>query len=379
MTANSHHQTSISPRPSAILWWLGAIGLAYLLLGAVGAISLGFQAAAGNRARDLFAFATNPLAGLLVGTLTTALLQSSSAVTAIIVGLVAGGLPVALAVPMVMGANIGTTITNTLVSLGHIRQPQEFRRAFAAATVHDFFNLLCAAIFLPLEVSTHFLARWASSLGQWLAGISLQAGDFNLTQAVTAPFLNLLQALTGQLPPPLAGIALICLGIALTFTAILYLGKLLKLLLVGQAQQLLRGAIGRGALAGIVSGAFVTALVQSSSTTTSLMVPLAGMGLLSLSEIYPFTLGANIGTCVTALLAATAVGENAAAALEIALVHLLYNFLGVLLIYGLPWLRNLPLLGAETLAAVASQRRVLALFYILGVFFLLPGFLLFIN
>lgn len=64
-----------------------------------------------------------------------------------------------MAIPMVMGANLGTTITNTIVSLGHIRDRGEFRRAFAAATVHDFFNLLAVFIFLPLELMFGLLQR----------------------------------------------------------------------------------------------------------------------------------------------------------------------------------------------------------------------------
>ncbi|MEI5617209.1 thymidylate synthase, partial [Streptomyces brasiliscabiei] len=88
-----------------------------------------------------------------------ALIQSSSTVTSIIVGLVAGGLPVELAIPMIMGANIGTTVTNTLVSLGHVRYKDEFKRAFASATIHDFFNLLAVAIFLPLEMAFGILEK----------------------------------------------------------------------------------------------------------------------------------------------------------------------------------------------------------------------------
>ena len=99
------------------------------------------------------------------------------------------------------------------------------------------------------------------------------------------------------------------------------MGKLLKLAIVGQAKTLLKSAIGRGSLMGIFSGMLVTMLVQSSSTTTSLIVPLAGTGLLTLEEVYPFTLGANIGTCITALIAATAVLNNHLAAMQIAMVQ----------------------------------------------------------
>jgi sodium-dependent phosphate cotransporter len=325
----------------------------------------------------LFQFATNPLAGLIVGTLTTALIQSSSTVTSVIVGLVAGGLPVTVAVPMVMGANIGTTITNTLVSLGHIRNQEEFRSAFAAATIHDFFNLICVLIFLPLEITTHFLEKFASYFANfWINRASTSLNGFDLIQTATAPFINLLKATTEVFPKPFDSIALIVIGLGLIFVSILYMGKLLKLAIARRAKVLLRSAIGRGSFAGILSGAIVTMLVQSSSTTTSLIVPLAGTGLLTLEEVYPFTLGANIGTCVTALIAATAVLDNHLAALQIAMVHLLFNVTGVTLIYGTPFLRNLPILAAQTLAKIASQRKYIAFVYILSVFFLVPTILL---
>ncbi|MGK7894549.1 MAG: Na/Pi symporter, partial [Xenococcus sp. (in: cyanobacteria)] len=165
-------------------------------------------------------------------------------------------------------------------------------------------------------------------------------------------------------------------GIILIFFSIFYLGKLLKVLMLDKAQNILHVALGKGTITSIFSGTLVTMLVQSSSTTTSLIVPLAGNGLLTLEEIYPFTLGANIGTCITALLAATAVTINQVAALEIAIVHFLYNLLGTIIIYGIPGLRNTPIWSAKTLAKITSDRKYLAIIYIITTFFFLPAILL---
>ncbi|NES43120.1 Na/Pi symporter [Moorena sp. SIO2C4] len=357
--------------------WVGILVLVYLLIVAVGIIGTGFRSATGEQAQELFEFATNPFAGLIVGTLATALIQSSSTVTSIIVGLVAGGLPVATAVPIVMGANIGTTITNTLVSLGHIQNKDEFKQAFAAATIHDFFNLISVVIFLPLEITTHFLEKISLFLTSLVVGEkSITLNNVNLIKFATAPVTDRINTFSNSLPEPFNGIALIVLGISLIFLSIFFIGKLLKTLMVGRANEMLHTAIGNGPMAGIASGTVVTVIVQSSSTTTSLMVPLAGTGLLSLQEIYPFTLGANIGTCITALLAATGITENPIPALEIATVHLLYNTLAVVIIYSIPVLRQMPILGAETLAAVASERKYLAFVYIGSVFFVIPVLLL---
>ncbi|MDJ0576904.1 MAG: Na/Pi symporter [Xenococcaceae cyanobacterium MO_234.B1] len=361
-----------------LLQWISVLLLVYLLIAAVGMIGTGFKSATGERAQELFAFATNPFLGLIVGTVATALIQSSSTVSSIIVGLVAGGLPVATAVPMIMGSNIGTSITNTLVSLGNIGDKKEFKRAFAAATIHDFFNLLSVVIFLPLEILFHPLEKSALFLAQNLyGGGSMSVKDLNFVKAATQPIVHLFKGITQFLPAPWDGIALIVLGIALIFLTIGFIGKLLKVLMVGRAKDILHTAIGKGPIAGIAAGTLMTVLVQSSSTTTSLMVPLAGSGVFGLEQIYPFTLGANIGTCITALLAATAVsGAEAVPALEIALVHLLYNIFGVIVIYGIPFLCRLPILCAQSLAAVASERKFIALAYIIGVFFVIPGLLL---
>ncbi len=379
-SVNEEQNKQIGGKKNKILAWLEVILLVYLLITAVSLISSGFKLAAGEQAEELFAFATNPFAGLIVGTMATALIQSSSTVTSIIVGLVAGGLPVTIAVPMIMGSNIGTTITNTLVSLGHISSKKEFRKAFAAATIHDFFNLISVVIFLPLETTTHFLEKFAIFISQFFIGEELKSMDnFNVIKEITAPFANIFKYLTGILQKPFDGIILIIFSISLIFISILYIGKMLKILMVGRAKVMLKTAINKGPIISIFSGTVVTIFVQSSSTTTSLVVPLAGTGLLTLEEIYPFTLGANIGTCITALLAATTVTDNTVAALEIAMVHLLYNVLGVIIIYGISFLRNLPILGAKTLANIASEKKYIALLYIITVFFLLPGILLAIT
>lgn len=150
--------------------------------------------------------------------------------------------------------------------------------------------------------------------------------------------------------------------------------------MVGRAKRILHSAIGRGPVAGICSGTVITTLVQSSSTTTSLAVPLVGSGVFSVRQVYPFCLGANIGTCITALLAATSItGPNAVFALEIALVHLLYNTLGVVVIYGIPLLRELPLKAADWLSGLAVRNKTYALGYVVGVFFVIPAVLIVIS
>ena len=360
------------------LRWANLAFMLYLLLLAVSMVGSGFKLATGEQAKVLFEFASHPVAGLMIGLVATALIQSSSTVTSIIVGLVAGGLPVETAIPMVMGANIGTTVTNTLVSLGHMRCKDEFKRAFASATIHDFFNLLAVIIFLPLEMMFGLLEK----ISHWLVSPMLATGDMsikglNFVKPITKPVISILKNSLSDFGHVAVGITLIVLGIATIFVAITLMGKLMKKLMVGQAREILKNAIGRGPLHGILSGSVVTVLVQSSSTTTSLMVPLVGTGVLKVRDVYPFTLGANIGTCITALLAATAVtGEFSAFALQIALVHLTFNILATLLIFGIPFLRELPLKGADIISTMAMKNKAVVITYLLTVFILMPGTIL---
>ncbi len=361
--------------------WLLVVLMIYILISAVSMIGSGFKAATGGHAQELFAFASNPYVGLVIGIIATALIQSSSTVSSLIVGMVAGGLPVHIAIPMIMGSNVGTTVTNTLVSLGHVRDKDEFRRAFSAATVHDFFNLIAVAIFLPLEIMFGLLDKVSS----WLTGFFISPENYsmsniNVIKSLTKPFVNAVDTVTSVLPGSFAGVAMILIGLVLIFFAITYIGKLLKVLMVGRAKAIMHSAIGRGPITGIASGALVTTFVQSSSTTTSLMVPLAGSGTFNLKQIYPFMLGANIGTTVTALLAATAVtGSLAASALGIALVHLLFNLFAVVVIFGLPFLRNFPIRGAEWLADIAAEQKIYAAIWVLGVFILVPMLLILVS
>lgn len=369
--------TTAAPITSTTRWlrWANLAFMLYLLLLAVAMVGSGFKWATGDQAKVLFEFASHPIAGLMIGLVATALIQSSSTVTSIIVGLVAGGLPVEMAIPMVMGANIGTTVTNTLVSLGHVRCQVEFKRAFASATIHDFFNLLAVLIFLPLEMMFGILEK----ISHWLVSPLLSTGDMSMKgldfiKPITSPIITALKSQLITFGEVVGGVMLIVLGIATIFVAITVMGKLMKSLMVGRAKEILKDAIGRGPLHGILSGSIVTVLVQSSSTTTSLMVPLVGTGVLKVRDVYPFTLGANIGTCITALLAATAVsGEFAVFALQIALVHLTFNVLATVLIYGVPFLRELPIKGAEMIAEMATKNKAVVAGYLLSVFIIMPG------
>jgi len=350
---------------------LALVALLYGFLVGVDILGEGISGLGSGAADSLFRGVANPLAGLAVGVLATVLVQSSSVSTATIVALVGTGvLSVPAAVPMVMGANIGTTVTNTLASVGAIRRTNDFRRAFAGATVHDLFNLLAVAVLLPLELLTGVLSRAAIALSGPLGGAS--GGEFKSPlQEAVGTGAGAFEAMVGIVPGQGSAVLLIVLGLGLLFATLTLITRNMRLLIAGAAERSLNAVLGRSGTLGILVGIVLTVAVQSSSITTSLLVPMMAAGVLTLRNAYPITLGANVGTTVTALIAALAVPQIEG--LQIALVHLLFNLAGILLFFPVPALRDIPIRGAERLADLAARRKSVVLAYVVVLFIVLPA------
>lgn len=348
-------------------------GLIYVFLVGVSSLESGIMVMGADTQDRLFSSVENPLAGLFIGLLGTVLVQSSSASTAVIVGLVgAGTLSVDDAVPMVMGANIGTTVTNTLVALAHIRQSAEFKRAFAAATVHDFFNVIAVLVLLPVELTTGLLSGTAEWLSDQLVGSAGTEWESPIKEAVKGP-VGLLQngweAFGAR--ENVLGTLLVLTGFVIVLSALTLITKNMRTLVADRVERSLNAVLGKGGgLVAMLLGLVITVSVQSSSITTSILIPLSAAGVLSLRNVYPVTLGANVGTTITAILAALA--TNRPEALTVALVHTLFNISGILILYPIPMLREIPPRAAEALATVAVERRTLAVAYVFGVFVVLP-------
>jgi len=358
--------------------WSLLLGLLFVFLVAIELMSKAIQllagsGLAGDGATSFFAEVQNPFAGLAVGVLATVLVQSSSTTTATIVAVVgSGALSIEDAVPMIMGANIGTTITNTIVSLGSLRRRAEFRRAFAAGTVHDFFNMLCVLTVLPLELATRWLSRAAAWLAERFSGSS-GGSEFDSPFKAAIKFTQ--QGLSNGLESAglsgkaLSGVAL-AIGVGLTFVSLVFITRTMRQLLAGRIERAMNRALETSGLVPMAIGAGLTVAVQSSSITTSMLVPMCASGVLSLAHAYPIVLGANLGTTGTALIACAA--QDGTAALTIAFVHLLFNLSGVLLFYPVPALRRLPIRLATGLAILADRSRWWVAGYVIGMFFVLP-------
>ena len=348
----------------------------YFFLVSVNLLGTGFKMFGAGFAERLIATTSNPFVALFIGILATSIVQSSSTTTSMVVGFVASGiLSVENAVPIIMGANIGTTVTSTIVSLGHITRREEFRRAMAAATVHDFFNIISVAVLFPLEMATGLLRRSATALSRLLVGAD-SVSFASPVKAIVKPAVHLVADAAQAAAGRHAAFLVAASAFALLILSLYFIVRLTKSLALGRAEVVLDRCMGRGGLVGIGVGAGLTAVIQSSSVTTSLMVPLAGAGVARLEQIFPITLGANVGTTVTALLASLSGDPRG---LAIALVHLLFNVAGILLIYPFPPTRRLPILLARKLSdAAAASKRVTAAF-VIGVFYAAPALLILID
>ena len=368
--------TSASPQrreAPTIVRGLVVVILLYFFLTGVELLSGGFKTLGKDFVDGLFQGVSNPIGGLFVGLLATVLVQSSSVSTSVIVGLVASNVVgIDDAVPMIMGANIGTTVTNILASLGYLRRGDDFRRAFAAATVHDIFNLLAVAVLLPVELLTGYLSGVAGWITDLVIGTSGASFNSPLKAAVKIPagwIMDLLSELGTH--GDLKGALMIVIGLVFIFLALAFVTRNMRLLVADRVEAAINRTLGAGSgLVAIVLGMIITVAVQSSSITTSVLVPLAAAGVLSLENVYPVTLGANVGTTVTALLASLATGSPAA--VTVALVHTLFNLSGIALFYPVRSLRALPIRLATGLARIGAERRTWAVTYVLAMFLVIP-------
>lgn len=327
----------------------------------------------GQAAAEAIILATsNPFTGLFIGLLVTAIIQSSSTTTAMTVALVASGsITIEGALPIIMGANVGTTITSTIVSLGFITKKKEFRRAVAAGTFHDFFNILTAAILFPLEYYYGVL----SSTSQYIATrfFNEPMGVSHTDFSILSVFNPIVRFLVDIIP---YGFILAILSFALLFGSILFFRKVLSDLFGFGSQGALQRFLFQHPFKSFGWGLIITAAIRSSTVTTSLVVPLVARKVVRLHSAVPFILGANIGTTVTAFIAAM---FNSNAAISIAIAHFLFNLIGVLIFFPVPYLREIPINLANGLGRITLKYRLAGFLYLLLTFFFVPFSLIYLN
>ncbi|KAF2352166.1 Sodium-dependent phosphate transport protein [Trinorchestia longiramus] len=497
---------------------LSVFTLLYFFICSLDLLSSSFKLISGQATSELVdnELLTNPIVGLMVGVLLTVLVQSSSTSTSIIVSMVSAGiLSVHVAIPIIMGSNVGTSVTNTIVSLTQAGDREQFRRAFAGATVHDMFNWLTVIVMLTLEICFGLLEKLTAaivepiaesssgaevkilkvitepftdiiiqldttimncwSLGEWLDKTSIikEFCDYyyfdNVTTVVTETTMTTEMTMTTDINDTAStqfcvedttrvgiegsckflfyetsmtdsqvGIILLVMSLVILCGALIIIVKLLNSMLKGSIAivikktlnadipyvpwltgyiALLIGAVLTfivqsssiftstltpliGSIAIVIKktlnadipyvpwltgyialliGAVLTFIVQSSSIFTSTLTPLIGIGIITVERAYPLTLGSNIGTTTTALLASLAgEGEGLYNAVQIALVHLFFNVFGILIFYPIPFMR-FPLPLCKKLGNITAMYRWFAIVYLIGMFFLMPGFVFLLS
>ncbi|WP_338790377.1 Na/Pi symporter [Bernardetia sp. Wsw4-3y2] len=359
LPVRNENKTNLSKILLRILY---AVLIVCLFLVSIDMLMSAFRLFGKEVANTIFSVSAHPFVGIFIGLLITAILQSSSTVTAMVVAAVAAGaLTIETATPIIMGANVGTTITSAIVALGHISKKKELRKAFAAASLHDFFNVLTALILFPLEYYTHFLSDLAKYVTELLP-FSANSGNF-IPPIISIPS-NFVVSQLHDYPILILIFAILCL-----FLAIRLFINLLKEQMIGKQRQQMHELFFGSTWKSFVWGFITTAAIQSSSVTTSLVVPLVATRKVNIQKAFPFIVGANIGTTLTTLLAALFKSE---AAVTIALVHILFNLIGAIIFLVIPFMRRIPIFLSQRLGMAAMNNRSSALAYLLVVFFVLP-------
>ncbi|PIY07678.1 MAG: phosphate transporter [Flexibacter sp. CG_4_10_14_3_um_filter_32_15] len=359
LTPRNEDKTNVSKLLLRIVY---AVLIVCLFLVSIDMLMSAFRLFGKGVANSILSVSAHPFVGIFVGLLITAILQSSSTVTAMVVAAVAAGaLTIETATPIIMGANVGTTITSAIVALGHISKKKELRKAFAAASLHDFFNVLTALILFPLEYYTHFLSNLAKFVSELLP-FSAKSGRF-IPSIISIPSNFVVEQLQDY-PILILIFAILCL-----FLAIRLFINLLKEQMIGKQRQQMHKIFFGSIWKSFSWGFITTAAIQSSSVTTSLVVPLVATRKVNIQKAFPFVVGANIGTTLTTLLAALFKSE---AAITIALVHILFNLIGAMIFLVIPFMRQIPISLGQRLGMAAMNNRSSALAYLLVVFFVLP-------
>ncbi len=255
-------------------------GLAIFLYG-MNVLGTGLEKLSGGRLEHILeSFTSNILGGVLLGALVTAAVQSSSATTVIVVGLVnAGILKLRPAIGVIMGANIGTTVTAHILRLTTLDTDHLLLRFLKPSTLAPLMAIIGVILFMTSKRSSH------RNVGQLLLGFGvLFTGMFQMEDAVR-PLRDMPQ-------------------FAEMFATL------------------------QNPVLGVLTGATVTALIQSSSASVGILQALSSTGAITFSSAFPIIMGQNIGTCVTPMMASIGASRNAKRA---AFVHLTFNILGTLL------------------------------------------------
>ena len=364
----------MTPGSNSIQLWRNATFILFSIICFLLSISwlgYGFSKIGKEAAESIIIATSNPFIGLFIGLLATAILQSSSTTTTLAVAAVASGsLSLEQAVPIVIGANVGTTITSTIVSMSYITSTGEFRKAVAGGSIHDFFNILSVIILFPLELKYGILTDLSHYFVQFIQvdADSGQKFDFFGIAKVTEKIGNTLIHWIGAL-------GLIIGSFILLFATVKVISQVLSKELIGNARNRFESVFNLP-WKSFGWGLLLTTIIQSSSVTTSLLVPLTATGKIRINNALKFIIGANIGTTITAILASLFKSE---AAVSLAFVHFFFNLIGSFIFLFVPYASRIPIMLSQYLGYMSEKYRIVGLMYIILTFFVFPFALIYFS
>ena len=326
----------------------------YCFLISIDLMGTAFKSSGEGFAESIMQATSNPFLSLIIGVVLTSIIQSSSTTTSIIVAMVgAGTISLKFAIPMIMGANIGTTVTCTIVSFGYLGRKAEFERSFSAAIVNDIFKIFTTIILFPLELYTGIIYKSANIGAKIFTGMGgMQL--VNPLKMIVKPISNLIAGIVDN------HILLIIVALLCLFYSLSKIVSNMKGIVMEKIEIILNKYLFRNIMISMLFGLIFTALIQSSSITTSMIVPLVGAGLLTIEQTFPYTLGADIGTTITAFLAALTFGIETAIA--VAFAHLLFNVIGISIFFPL---RRIPIRTAKFIGRFVSHSKKQFVIFIL--------------
>ena len=358
--------------------------LFYLFLLSIELLGFSFKNIGFDIAKNLINnSSTSIFLGLLIGILATAIMQSSSATTSIIIGLFTSSILIGdlekmifFIIPYIIGANIGTSITSLLVSFGHIKDKIEFRNAFSISTIHSLFNIIITLIIFPLQYYTNFLGKLSLYLSSFFFDKSSPipfSNPFEKLFDIPIQFLEFMLSKQNLIDVYLL---LILFSFVLIFFSLKYISIFLKQLFLEDIKKVFETIIFRNKYLALFFGFLITLIIQSSSASTALLVPFAAIGLIKLNRAYPFILGSNIGTTITAFIVALNIGTHLALAL--AFSHILFNLIGIIILYSLPIAREFMYILTEKILTITDKHKYFPFYYIFGIYFLIPLLFIFL-
>ena len=361
-------------KPLTYFWQILLVTISLLFFFfAISLISTAFKYLGEDSIKSILHTTSNPFIALFIGLLMTAIIQSSSTSTSMIVAVVAtGSLSLENAVPMIMGANVGTTLTSSLVALSFVTSKRAFRRAISAGVIHDFLNILLTLILLPLELFYGFLTFFATAISHRISIMEtgfFNASNLSIIDDLTSLSEKFVMLFNNKVLP-------VMLSFILLFASIKFLSWIIYRQLIGKSKKNFQNYFFKNRFQSFSFGLILTSAIQSSSITTSLIVPLVANRKISLRNCFPYILGANLGTTVTAFLAAL---FNNEAAISIAMIHFVFNLAGILLFLILPVIKEVPIALARYFSKTVQRHRYVGFAYVILLFFVIPFALISFN